>query len=640
MKRAIATTFLVFSAFAVAAWRSSSFASAQVPTPPPIGSVYLYVLPGVSLEGFLAVPEIRQLAQRGAVGLMTTKGGGGDRSTASYLTLLNGTPTDSSDRRPPLLFQALEGSTSATCRGETLGTSNQQTCPADPNDTPTRRFTLLDLRRGPEAVLPPGASGIFTTEALLAAVANDAEDRLSTDPVDVLVLVASPAPSREMDRVGDEVTPILAVQSLDRPVGRALTSPSTRRDGLVANVDIAPTILRFLKVPIPAEMDGQPIRLSPGSPLDLHRLHLEQRRIRLPVQLGQIAFVSFLAMVGVPALIYLRRRRAISPPVAGVLQFLALCGLAFPVTVLAGGLLPRLTYGVVVPYLVVTTVALAGLSLSARGRGPMGPVVFLGAVGLGFVVLDAALGGHAFRVPLMGGTMFDGVRFYGLPNGFIAVPLAGAVFIATTLRPYTGFVFLVGVALFAGFPSLGANLGATTTIFAAAGLWWVLTSRTRFGARELSFVAGVVALGMGIVLLVNQELAETPTHVSRFAEQTEGEGLRTLLSLVWRRLGIGVGMLNDVPVAYVPVLGLPFVAWLAHRGPSPFGEGLRVAGETWRDAVTVIAVASFIAFFVNDTGVAAAAPGFLFALAPLAYAAFVAHSASQPAPEREEIRHE
>ncbi|MDP8955369.1 MAG: hypothetical protein M3N24_00180 [Actinomycetota bacterium] len=583
----------------------------------------MYVLPGVSFEDFIAVPDIRRLASRGGVALLTTKGGGGDRSTATYATLLNGRVTDASERGPPLLFRALERSTTVTCRAEHLATTNQPACPIDPNVLPVRRFTVVDLRRGPESVLPPGASGIFTNAGLLAAVARDAERRSASDPLEALVLVVSPAPSEEMDEVGDEVTPVMAAwrRADSGRSPKTLTSDTTRQVGLVANVDVAPTILRFLRIPIPSEMDGAPIRaVDAPAPFELHRLHLAQRHIRLPIQLGQIAFVSFLALLGVTALIYLRRRGTLSPRVAVPLQFLALSGLAFPVTVLAGGLLPRLTYGVVLPYLALTTIALAGLSLSARSRGPMGPVVFIGAVSLGFVLLDGVLGGPAFRVPLMGGTMFDGVRFYGLPNGFIAVPLAGALFIATTLRPYTGFVLLIGVALFAGFPSLGANLGAAATIFPAAGLWWVLTTRSRFGLREVSFVAGVVALGMGTVLLVNQYLADAPTHVSRFAERTGGLG--DLLTLVWRRLRVGVGMLNDVPIAYVPVLGLPVVAWLAQKGPAPFGEALQLAGEPWRDAVTVIAVSSFLAFFANDTGVAAAAPGALFALAPLAYAAF------------------
>ncbi|HEX2088426.1 MAG TPA: hypothetical protein VHI54_00630 [Actinomycetota bacterium] len=631
MKRAGAALSLISVSFAVLSLHEVH-AVGQVRTPPPIGSVYMYVVPGVSFEQFNAVPEIGRLASRGGVALMTTKGGSGDRSTASYVTLLNGRITDASERRPPMLLRALRSSTTFICRAENLGTRSQLACPIDPNLMPVRRFTLLDLRRGADAVLPPGASSVFTTSGLLAAVARDVERRDALDPMGILALVVSPAPSKEMDRVGDEVAPLLAVWRPRASGGHTLRSDTTRLDGLVANVDVAPTILQFLEVPIPGEMNGQPIRLSRGSPFELHRLHLEQRRIRLPIQLGQIAFMAFLALVGVPALLYLRRRPSLSHRAAMALQFVALSGLAFPVTVLAGGLLPSLTYGVVVPYLVVTTIAVAGLSLSARKRGPMGPVVFIGAVSLGFVVLDGALGGRAFRMPLMGGTMFDGVRFYGLPNAFVAVPLAGALFVATTLRPYTAFVLLIGVALFAGSPSLGANLGAAATIFIAAGLWWVFTTRGRFGLRELSFVAGVVALGVGVVLLVNQYLADAPTHIGRFAEETGGPG--GLVATMWRRLEIGFGMLNDVPIAYVPVLGLPAAAWLARRGPRPIAEGLRLAGEPWRDAIVAVAVSSFLAFFAEDTGVAAAAPGFLFALAPLAYAAFVGTATSKAAPER------
>ncbi|HEX2267169.1 MAG TPA: hypothetical protein VHI97_03065 [Actinomycetota bacterium] len=590
----------------------------------PAVEVHLYVIGGISFEQLMAIPAMRRLAARGSAGLMTTKGGRGDRATASYLTLLNGRITDATERGAPLLIRALRRERAFRCTARDLG----DFIPCYRlRDRGERMVAITDLRRG------------FRVEDL-PSVAAAAQNSLDLVRRPTAVMVVSPAPSDAMDRIGDEVTPIIIAypsRFQHRRVS-SLSSPTTRQAGLVANVDVAPTVLDLMDLGISPEMTGSAIVADPSPPpFELHRLHLEQRRIRLPIQLGQIAFMVFLAIVGVPALFYLRRGRALSPHAAMALQFVALCGLALPVAVLAGGLLTRFTYGVVVPYLILTTIAVAGLSLSARLRGAMGPVVFIGAVSLGFVLLDGALGGRAFRIPLMGGTMFDGVRFYGLPNGFIALPLAGALFVATTLRPYSGFVLLIGVALFAGFPSLGANLGAAATIFVAAGLWWVFTTRSRFGLRELSFVAGVVALGVGVVLLVNQYLAESPTHVSRFAERTAGLG--GLVSLIWSRLAIGVGMLNDVPIAYVPVLGLPFVAWLVWRRPAPFDAGLRLAGEPWRHAITVLALSSFFAFFANDTGVAAAAPGFLFALAPLAYAAFEASRTPKPS-WRERVRNE
>jgi hypothetical protein len=44
-----------------------------------------------------------------------------------------------------------------------------------------------------------------------------------------------------------------------------LTSDSTRADGYVLSTDLAPTILDRLGVPIPDEMDGEPVRSRAGS---------------------------------------------------------------------------------------------------------------------------------------------------------------------------------------------------------------------------------------------------------------------------------------------------------------------------------------------------------------------------------------
>src|SRR5438034_11372840 len=118
------------------------------------------------------------------------------------------------------------------------------------------------------------------------------------------------------------------------------------------------------------------------------------------------------------------------------MRFLCVCGAALPIPLLAGGLLPRLTYPVVVPFLVLSVVGLAALAVAARWPGPLGPFSFLGAVGLATLVLDALFGWPGARIPLLGGTMFDGVRFYGLPNAFIATLLASALFLAIRLRPW------------------------------------------------------------------------------------------------------------------------------------------------------------------------------------------------------------
>src|SRR5205814_206694 len=127
---------------------------------------------------------------------------------------------------------------------------------------------------------------------------------------------------------------------------------------------------------------------------------------------------------------------------------------------------------------------------------------------------------------------------------------------------------------------------------------------------------GVAALGVAAVLLANRFLPGAPTHLTGFVRRSRG------LAGAWdefhRRLSVGVRQVRDVPAAWIPLLGLPvlLVAAVREWGPD------RLTGEparAWRDCLITLTVAGMAAFFVNDTGVAAAAPAFLYAATAFAY---------------------
>ena len=79
----------------------------------------------------------------------------------------------------------------------------------------------------------------------------------------------------------------------------------------MANVDVAPTILDFFGIPIPKEMTGEPIRVDGTVDLfHLHQLHLDQRHIRLPIQLAEVAFGRLLALGDVEPVVTRARHRS------------------------------------------------------------------------------------------------------------------------------------------------------------------------------------------------------------------------------------------------------------------------------------------------------------------------------------------
>jgi hypothetical protein len=238
--------------------------------------------------------------------------------------------------------------------------------------------------------------------------------------------------------------------------------------------------------------------------------------------------------------------------------------------------------------------------------------VLLIPAGIGMAVLtyfavEAILAWTAALTPFVGGSELDGGRFYGLPNVFIGLLIGASLWIAHRLRTVAGFGLLVGVALFAGLPYLGANLGGGVSLFAAAGLWLAIREREQLGLwKGLGLFVGVTLLGAALILAAHA-ISPFETHVTRFEEQADGLG--GVVERVWDRLQVGFDLIVRNPFALIPVVGLPIAIAAVLRPPAALRPSLQ-RNPAWRDAILVTLLAGVVAYLVNDSGPAAAGLAF------------------------------
>ncbi len=638
---------------------------------PPL--VILFLIDRISIEEALDIPGLAALAERGGVAMMTS-GAIDPRAEPLRSYEVVGAGSEAEDADPSLLARMLADRGVRICgigTGSSTGAPFRPVevlvpddvraldCPEDPVERPAPgspggRLTdpaavvsavgaVADLARdGAGALLVVDLGDTYRADgqapyataaaaagnrarAATAAGAIVAASLEATAGLRTLVVATTPGPSFAMRQVRDEVMPaFVAEDPADSvgtvPGGAALTSDSTRTDGLVADVDLGPTVLAHFGLAAPAEMTGRAIEIT-AEPFDpgVHARYLEGQRIRFPVQIAALAYVLFVATVLILALWVLARRGRVGVRAARAASFIGLAATTLYLCLLVGGGLWRLTYAVVVPFLVVGTAGLAWLAQRVAGRrGPVEPFVFVGAVSVGFVVLDAALGGAALRTPLLGGTAFDGIRFYGLPNVFLALVLGGSLCVAHRLPAFGGFAFLCGMGLFAGFPGLGADVGGAITLFVAAGLWWGLRTHRGLGVRTWLTATGTALAGLAIVLVANRSIGP-PTHATRFVEGGGGG----LLDTVGHRLSVGVGQVAAYPFVLLALVALPVCLGLALRPPPWLRAGFSLA-PGWADVLVALSVAAMVAYVVNDTGAAAAGPAIAYAIPALAVPALAA----------------
>ncbi|HEY8116072.1 MAG TPA: hypothetical protein VIH70_06635 [Actinomycetota bacterium] len=473
-------------------------------------------------------------------------------------------------------------------------------------------FTIPRVPGVPEGT-PPGREHFLLLSRNRSALGQDIRDAVSSFPADeLMVLLLSQGPSREMLAKGDELMPIVTAVGKpsdlfpDDGVEGSLTSDSTLRRGVVTGEDIRATDVLFLNGPVD-EFPGSPIEIIPGPPpFELHERYLAQRRMYVPIG---TAGAIYLAIAGLGAIVVLALGSRIPRGIRRIFGWASLSVAALATSLLAAGHLPDLSYATVVPFVALVTVfgTLACAPLEDRE-------VLLIPAGIGIAVLasfavEAILSWTAALTPFVGGSELDGGRFYGLPNVFIGLLIGACLWIAQRLRTLAGFALLVGVALFAGLPYLGANLGGGVSLFAAAGLWLAIRERERLGIwRGLGVFVGVTVLGTAVILAAHA-ISPFETHVTRFEEQAGG--LAGVVDRIGDRIQVGFDLIARNPFALIPVVGLPIAIAAVLRPPAALRPSLQ-RSPAWRDAILVTLLAGVVAYLANDSGSAAA--GFAFGL--------------------------
>jgi hypothetical protein len=516
-------------------------------------SALVVLVPGASFEDLMAIPDVASLARAGGAGLLVN-------------------PEEVVEFGDSFLPSEVR----AVLRSE------------DPGSL----ATLVQRHR---------VAGFQDNELMLIVIGADVADARAPTEIGDVVLGSDVGGIVVAKGVPDDLFPAGGEQG-------SLTSDSTRRAGVVTGGDVRATLNDYLGsapilvLPISA---GAPIEIIPGPPpFELHERYLAQRRMYVPI--GTAAGI-YLAIAGLGAIVILALGSRIPQGVRRVFGWGCLCVAALATALLAAGHLPELTYATVVPFVALVTVfgTLAFAPLERRDvlLVPAG----IGIAVLAFFALEAILEWTAALTPFVGGSELDGGRFYGLPNVFIGLLIGSCLWVAHRLRTGAGVALLVAVALFAGLPYVGANLGGGVSLFAAAGLWVAVRERERLGVwKGLGVFVGVTLVGGALILLAHA-ISPFETHVTRFEEEVSG--IAGVFERFRDRLQVGFDLIARNPFALIPVLGLPVAIAAVLRPPAALRPSLQ-RSPAWRDAVLVTLLAGVVAYIVNDSGSAAAGLAF------------------------------
>jgi hypothetical protein len=335
-----------------------------------------------------------------------------------------------------------------------------------------------------------------------------------------------------------------------------LTSDSTRTSGYVLSTDVAPTILRWLKVPVPSQVSGQPIRTEgkvdvPAIESLVARMDVISSRRGPVIGLNVVVWLAALLLAAL-----LSRGRLARPAV----RTLALAIVYLPFVLLVGAALEpgeaaeRLLALFLSPFL-------AGLTLLLlRGYRAL---AMASAITVLVYAIDVIAGSSLTSLSLLGPNPGLGVRFYGIGNeleallAVLVVAGAGAAlsgFAPVASRRAEAIAFLA-VGLLAAFVfaagRFGADVGAAIVFPVGAVVAAVIVAGRGRRTAVLAAIAAPFAV-LALLALIDL-LSGANAHLTRSV--LDAGGLGDLADVAQRRLQLSAHSFGrPVLLAFLPVV--------------------------------------------------------------------------------------
>jgi hypothetical protein len=326
--------------------------------------------------------------------------------------------------------------------------------------------------------------------------------------------------------------------------GAWLTSPTTRRDGMVVLSDIAPTILHGFGITQPDPMVGTPI-YEHGSDADIRALTELDRASGIREHFASAAFWVIASLISVLAIlafiVFLGRREAFYKPLVALAYF----GLAFFPAAHIIRALHYWNWGLAGAHLALYAVSALIAFVAWWLPGPR----FAGAVALmllttGLFATDVAAGGPLQVNGVFGHSPLVAGRFYGVSNPGYAILFCAALLGCTGLAELRGrdkigwwtVLVLIAIVPIDGSPMMGADLGGLLAGIPAVAVAIALGRRWRIRLRTLvAFGAAAIAGALGLSFLDLLRPPQERTHLGRFASTLASGDTSKIETIIHRK---------------------------------------------------------------------------------------------------------
>ncbi|MGE5581574.1 MAG: hypothetical protein ACM3X9_03465 [Bacillota bacterium] len=422
------------------------------------------------------------------------------------------------------------------------------------------------------------------------------------------MVITAPSISKEGAAQKNLLAPLIIV-SRDYPAG-LLTSGTTKWPGLVANIDLLPTLAGMAHFTIASSTPGKIVKVESGHNV-IQELRLlneglvainSRQRPLLDWYIGLITFGWIAGLLSV----YLHKQFVGAWLVTGV------CSI--PLSMIILPLLPAYCWNIPGFLLLAALLTVGFMQIKALDRRMLYQSGLIWLI----LIIDQMFGWNLIRFSALGYSAMSGSRYYGLGNEFLGVFLASSLIFAYLVTGKTRSkwpsTFILAASMFIlSWPQFGAKFGGIIAGGVGFSYYLIRLYKLKLNNSKLwlsIFGCGLVLLAIGI--WDSWRPADLQTHIGKFLRLLLSKDYLQVGQIISRKLTMNLKLTVFSPWIRIILLALALGIADHLLGRKNFAK----AGTAllWQS----ILISGVAAYLINDAGVLAFATclayGFSFVL--------------------------
>lgn len=405
-----------------------------------------------------------------------------------------------------------------------------------------------------------------------------------------------------------------------------LTSSTTRRTGIVSNIDIGVDILNNYGIKN-TNMVGKSFKCIEESD-NINYLNDEYQKI---VTISTIRtntvnpFVIIVALSWVTSALLLVFRKRIPEGkkeiVFKILKELIKLGMIMPLAFLVAPITNAKTPIGVTTSIICTVIIIdiiGHLIFKKDDIKQMGLYAFLIII---IIAVDSIFGTYLMKNNIMSYDALIGARYYGIGNEYEGVTVASAIFALSVICHYKKpskwlmSIFLIIILITSAHPSMGANVGGAICETVAYMVFIAILFDIKIDFKKAIFILITVGLVLGGFAVADMIMG-TESHLSLFVGQILENGPTAIIQTFGRKISMNIKLAKTSIWANLLLVGILIVAGLVFK-PGKYFEKMRNEYPMVFKGFSASMVGCIVTLLVNDSGIVSASTASIYILIPL-----------------------